>query len=123
MSNFENLFVLIISNATDCGKQQQIFDIQHVQIYEMLTSQIKKKIQQIHLSRRLTFIYRNFFFLKSKVFLQSQKRIVNYYLLHQKVCQRISVTKTNTGVFVVFQTKPDLKCQFSGNIECVCFYY
>ena len=31
--------------------------------------------------------------------------------------------KTNNGVFVVFKTKNDLKCQFSGNIECVCFHY
>ena len=28
-----------------------------------------------------------------------------------------------TGVFVVFKAKSKLKCQFSGNIECVCFHY
>ena len=39
------------------------------------------------------------------------------HLLGQKVRQRISVMKTNTGVFVVFKTKHDLKCLFSGNIE------
>ena len=39
------------------------------------------------------------------------------HLLHQKVCQRISVMKTNTGVFVVFKTKRELKCQFSGITE------
>ena len=27
--------------------------------------------------------------------------------------------KTNTGVFVVFKTKRELKCQFSGNIVCL----
>ena len=37
--------------------------------------------------------------------------------------QRISVMTTNAGVFVVFKTKHELKCQFSGNIECVCFHY
>ena len=45
------------------------------------------------------------------------------FLQRQKVRQRISVMKTNTIVFVVFKTKRELKCQFSGNIECVCFYY
>ena len=44
-------------------------------------------------------------------------------LLGQKVRQRISVMKTNTGIFVVFKTKHELRCQFSGNIECVCFHY
>ena len=38
------------------------------------------------------------------------------HLLHQKVSQRISVMKTNTGnFFVVFKTQRELKCQFSGN--------
>ena len=37
--------------------------------------------------------------------------------LRQKVRQRISVTKTNTGVFVGFKTKCELKCQFSGITE------
>ena len=45
------------------------------------------------------------------------------FLQRQKVRQRISVMKTNTGAFVVFKTKRELKCQFSGNIECVCFRY
>ena len=36
-------------------------------------------------------------------------------LLHQKVPQRISVMKANNGVFVVFKTKHELKCRFSGN--------
>ena len=40
-------------------------------------------------------------------------------LLHQKVRQRISVMKTNTGVFAVFKTKRELKCQFSENIVCL----
>ena len=44
-------------------------------------------------------------------------------LERKKVHQRISVLKTDTGVFVVFKTKHELKCQFSGNIECVCFHY
>ena len=37
-------------------------------------------------------------------------------LFRQKVCQRISVMKTNTGVFDVFKTKHELKhrvCLFS----------
>jgi len=37
-------------------------------------------------------------------------------LLRQGVRQRVSVMKTNNGVFVVFTTKRELKCQFSGNI-------
>ena len=45
------------------------------------------------------------------------------HVLRKKVRQRISVMKTNTGVCVVFKTKRELKCQFSGNIECVCFHY
>ena len=36
-------------------------------------------------------------------------------LLHQKVRQRISVMKTNNGVFVVFKAKHELECRFSGN--------
>ena len=32
-------------------------------------------------------------------------------LLHKKVCQIISVRKTNSGVFVLFKTKSELKCQ------------
>ena len=36
-------------------------------------------------------------------------------LLPQKVCQKISVMKT--------QTKHKLKCQFSGNVEYVYFHY
>ena len=39
------------------------------------------------------------------------------HLLRQKVRQRISVMKTNTAVFVVFTTKRELKCQFSGITE------
>ena len=47
-------------------------------------------------------------------------------LLRQKVCQIISVIKTNTYVFVAFKTKRGLRCQnelfllyhFSGNPEC-----
>ena len=39
------------------------------------------------------------------------------HLLCQKVRQRISVMKTNTAVFVVFKTKRELKCQFSGITE------
>ena len=38
-------------------------------------------------------------------------------LLRQKVRQRISVMKTNTGVIVVFMTKRELECQFSGITE------
>ena len=41
-------------------------------------------------------------------------------LLRQKVCQRISVMKTNNGVFVVFKTKHESKCQFS---EKTLLYY
>ena len=33
------------------------------------------------------------------------------HLLRQKVRQRISVMKTNIGVFVVFMTKHELECQ------------
>jgi hypothetical protein len=39
------------------------------------------------------------------------------HLLCQKVRQRISVMKTNTAGFVVFKTKHELKCQFSGITE------
>ena len=43
----------------------------------------------------------------------------DHQLLRLKVSQRISVTKANTGVFVVFKTKRELKCQFSENIVCL----
>ena len=43
------------------------------------------------------------------------------HLLRQKVRQRISVMKTNTAVFVVFKTKRELKCQFSGNMSVFVF--
>jgi hypothetical protein len=42
---------------------------------------------------------------------------MDHQLLHQKVRQRISVMKINTGVFVVFKTKRESKCQFSGITE------
>ena len=32
-------------------------------------------------------------------------------LSRQKICQRISVMETNAGVFGVFKTKKELKCQ------------
>ena len=38
------------------------------------------------------------------------------HLLRQKPRQGISVKKTNTGVFVVFKTKHELKCQFSAQL-------
>ena len=34
-----------------------------------------------------------------------------------------NLSNENTGVFVVFKTKCELKCQFSGNTVCVCFHY
>ena len=37
--------------------------------------------------------------------------VKNHHLLRQKVHQRISVMKTNTGVFLVFRTKHEIKCQ------------
>ena len=54
----------------------------------------------------------------SGVFSQRQ-RMNRQLLLCQKLRQRISVMKTNTGAFVVFKTKRELKCQFSGNIVCL----
>ena len=44
------------------------------------------------------------------------------HLVCQKLCQRISVMKTNTSVFVVFKTYRELKCQFSENIESVSLF-
>ena len=43
------------------------------------------------------------------------------HLSRQKVGQRISVMKTNTGIFVVFTTKRELKCQLSGRNR-VCLF-
>ena len=65
--------------------------------------------------------YRSTMSIITRVFLQRQRMVCQ--LLRQKVHQRISVMKTNTGVFVVFKTKHDLKCQFTGNRECVYFHY
>jgi len=39
----------------------------------------------------------------------------DHQIFHKKVSQRISVMKTTKGVLVVFKTKHELKCQFSGN--------
>ena len=39
-----------------------------------------------------------------------QRQKADRHLLRQKVRERISVMKTNTGVFVVFKTKRELKC-------------
>ena len=44
---------------------------------------------------------------------------MDHQSLRQKVCQRISVMKTNNGVYVVFKAQRDLKCQFSGNRVCM----
>ena len=60
------------------------------------------------------------------VFLQPQKRIIKSVvvlqrqILCQKVCQRISVMKTNNGVF---KTKHESKCQFSGNTSPLLRFY
>ena len=43
----------------------------------------------------------------------------DHHLLRQKVRQRISIMKTKTGAFVVFKTKRELKCQFSGITEII----
>ena len=43
-------------------------------------------------------------------------------LLRQKVRQKISVMKKNTGVFVVFKTKRELKCQNELETQSVCFH-
>ena len=37
--------------------------------------------------------------------------------------QRISVMKTNNGVFVVFKTKHESKCQFSGNTSSLLRFF
>ena len=55
--------------------------------------------------------------------------IMDRQSLRQKVCQKISLIKTNTCVFVVFKTKHELKCQnelllkyhFSGNTRLYVF--
>ena len=65
------------------------------------------------------FLHFLFLFLKQRFFTMSKR---DHHLLRKKVCQRISVMKINTGVFVVFKTEHELKCQFSGNIECICFH-
>ena len=65
------------------------------------------------------YIYSTFFVTKSVVtgWHAKDKKLVaesfNYfkYGLGQKVCQIISVMKTNMDVFVVFKTKHELKCQ------------
>ena len=44
-------------------------------------------------------------------------------LLRQKVHQKISVMKTNSGVFVVFKTKRELKCHNELKHCSVCFHY
>ena len=58
--------------------------------------------------------------LKRSIFTTSK---ADCQLLRQKVRQRISVMKTNNSVFVVFKTKHELKCQFSGNTSPLLRYF
>ena len=51
----------------------------------------------------------DFFWTQKRRFFTTSK--TGRHLLRQKVHQRISVMKTNTGVFVVFKTKRELKCK------------
>ena len=44
-------------------------------------------------------------------------------LLRQKIRQKISGLKTNSGVFVVFKTKRESKCQDELETQSVCFHY
>ena len=63
----------------------------------------------------------------SRVFLQRQIWIVNYYV--KSLSKNLSNENKNTGVSVVFKTKRELKCQnelfllyhFSGNTERLVF--
>ena len=43
--------------------------------------------------------------------------------LRQKVLQKGSVMKTNSGVFIVFKTKHELRCQNELETKCVYFHY
>ena len=43
---------------------------------------------------------------------------IDRQILRQKGLLRISVMKTNNGVFVAFKTQHELNGQFSGNIRC-----
>ena len=60
------------------------------------------------------FCFITFPFHKCSIFTTSKR---DRKLICQKVCQRISVMKTNIGVFVVFKTKCESKCQFFGITE------
>ena len=47
---------------------------------------------------------------------------IDRQLLRQKIGQKISVMKTNTGVFVVFKKKHELKCQNELETQIVYFH-
>ena len=51
----------------------------------------------------------------SNFYLQYLENKSTMFLHCQKVHQRISMTKTNNGIFVVFKIKHELKCQFFEN--------
>ena len=55
------------------------------------------------------------------VFLQCQKRIVIYCIKKFVKESQLNENKHCTGVFIVFKTKHELKCQFYGNIR-VCLF-
>ena len=44
---------------------------------------------------------------------------MDHQSLHQKVHQKISVMKTNSGVLVVFKAKRELKCQNELETKCL----
>ena len=73
------------------------------------------------LNQRPTLILSDYYLLLKQRFFTTSK--TDHHLLRQKIPQRISVMKTSTGVFVVFETKRKLECQFSGKIQCVCCHY
>ena len=61
---------------------------------------------------KITFILHGFQRKESKCSIFTTSK-TDCQLLRQKVRQRISVMKTNTGVFVVFKTKRELERQFN----------
>ena len=113
------LWSAFIPNLTKDVWTITVWDIYDVAFSIVLTNCIPTylfKIVQKVLPTGLEIIQRQ----KCSIFTTSK---TDRQLLRQKVRHRISVMKTNKDVFVVFKTKHELKCQFSGNTSSLLIFF
>jgi len=107
-----NIWLSVVTYLNNAWGYKKLLGLQRTNYVTVKSVSVYAFLQGV--MRWVSICYSSVFFTTSKMDRQ---------LLRRGVCQRVSVMKTNNGVFVVFKTKHDLKYQFSGNIECVCFRY